>query len=1760
MSWVDQLSDDEVKTLYKFKTSGVDSLSDTEVVTLYKYKDMLGSDQKAKSKRDVGFAEEAIRGVSSGVLNAGNRAVTGAYTGLAGLSRMFGADNLSTDIMEKVAEQDKQIKSLDPMEGINAGATGRLSQIVGQIPSFAALPLSLLQGFGMAGETGRKHLDDGGSLAGAQIASGLDAALFSVGMKLPSVLLPGAKPVTNALLGAGANTAQEEASYGAQQIIRDIDKIKALPDRDVIDRIGAAAPGAVMGYVGAKPTTTNTQPTTKTPESKGKFSTTEEEFKAGAKQNLETRLKLEENSVVSIQKKIDSLLQSAGNGFTEKQLNYYKSLEAEMEKTLTEVSQIRENLKVFDDTGTTPSQQPSQQPPSQPSPTGTTPSPTTNAVSNTPTNTVPNTPTNIVSNTSVGQVDNSNTPKPEPTLPTDTTPTETSKPQEGELLSERPMTEEENIFSNQLDDMAKGVEEISRQLHTSNNPKQVVEEKGVTNTTEDLQVAGNPKLSQLDDPEITHIENKIQSSKDSIESLKAKVDQLKVERVKAKMERSNNGDSDFNPFGVESRVRELQSLIRDHESRIQMFEQELARKRNSVSNPARSYLGDPETRVDTNLVAAIDSGGVYGGLRHVIESEPDGSPLSIVAEHLINNKSVDPDIVLKDGERSPDMELGNFDPTLQNKPGQGTISLWEKGKNSITLVHEAVHAASASVFAKYRSNFDRMSLTSAQRGAVKALEKLLEHVQKQNLPSKFTYHLENLDEFTAYGLTDHVFQAELAKIKYEGGNVLTKFARRLAQAIGISDPKGTTALEELLNNGLTVIDTSGKSGFNIGNLGKVLSQKLYQAGQEQIAKVLQDPAKFMQQDEVLKILVDNKIPDTNPSLYTKLLQNITGDDQFLERTRVIAPYAFNVGKLIRKHTQNATMIENSLLNDVYGGDPNLKRAGFFNLGHQSSPTSVKDLWTKKVKHEDVSAVFQVMRKGFEQPVNPVALDGPDKHQLAKEQYERNLNAYGQHLTDHQKAIYNAATKMFLGGAIEAKIGKLRAGWFPSVRRGDHVVTLSYKGQIVELETFRDKAQADIFTENVRKQYPNFETNYADKSDDMSLREAYNTFRDVLLETSKGSKDPNMQKSVMDARKVIDEIVERMAQRAKFGKHEVHRTGIPGYQGTKIMQNDVQNMRDFQSAVIGMPHEFGVLHKNRALMQEFQKGFLSTTLHTQYPVQAELSLRMLENALNNRKLSATDKIGKLIHEVANSTQTKVIDKFINPLIGGIVTRINKQFGTKMSADGLQMPTLDALDRTLGLGAAPFYWNALTRRPAVWIGQVLTTPFSIRQMIVDAAYNNEFNTIGTFVDTFEAVAKGMVSSAGKQDPWFQNIMSKIVQDTYSVQPSFTNDLTSPISQTFGSSHETAKNTFEYATGAKALALSDSVSRYMVAASAIHLYKKMGMTDEQIVFAASKLTDTTMVQYGKQHTPPIINKMGTVGQMFAPLMKYPIAQMANMINDIHFAKDNFTKAPLVAVAPALLTVMTSAVMGGVGGTALVVEYELLRWLFKQMYTGAFFVGEHLGADMADAVENLVGESEFDELVPPASVLLMRGTHTIQKALEATYSSLTPNSLKKEYPQLVDNAARFGVPTAITGPMLTELGQVLGVDLGGEGIDVASGIRFQSMLGSLFEKDDHNITDAMAVVNWWTKLITEKVGQSFGTDAEQYKVLGDVLPVVGGKMIADEMLGRDYDYTVKGGKEERISAKTNQSQIAKFLGSKTIETPIVPKFKGGQVFPDLP
>ena len=43
---------------------------------------------------------------------------------------------------------------------------------------------------------------------------------------------------------------------------------------------------------------------------------------------------------------------------------------------------------------------------------------------------------------------------------------------------------------------------------------------------------------------------------------------------------------------------------------------------------------------------------------------------------------------------------------------------------------------------------------------------------------------------------------------------------------------------------------------------------------------------------------------------------------------------------------------------------------------------------------------------------------------------------------------------------------------------------------------------------------------------------------------------------------------------------------------------------------------------------------------------------------------------------------------------------------------------------------------------------------------------------------------------------------------------------------------------------------------------------------------------------------------------------------------------------------------------------------------------------------------------------------------------------------------------------------------------------------------------------------------------------------------MIADEMLGRDYDYTVKGGKEERISAKTNQSQIAKFLGSKTIET----------------
>ena len=48
---------------------------------------------------------------------------------------------------------------------------------------------------------------------------------------------------------------------------------------------------------------------------------------------------------------------------------------------------------------------------------------------------------------------------------------------------------------------------------------------------------------------------------------------------------------------------------------------------------------------------------------------------------------------------------------------------------------------------------------------------------------------------------------------------------------------------------------------------------------------------------------------------------------------------------------------------------------------------------------------------------------------------------------------------------------------------------------------------------------------------------------------------------------------------------------------------------------------------------------------------------------------------------------------------------------------------------------------------------------------------------------------------------------------------------------------------------------------------------------------MVDDTMVMYDREHSPSVFNKMGLVGQNIAPLQKYGLAQLENLIGDLKF-----------------------------------------------------------------------------------------------------------------------------------------------------------------------------------------------------------------------------------------------------------------------------------
>jgi hypothetical protein len=316
---------------------------------------------------------------------------------------------------------------------------------------------------------------------------------------------------------------------------------------------------------------------------------------------------------------------------------------------------------------------------------------------------------------------------------------------------------------------------------------------------------------------------------------------------------------------------------------------------------------------------------------------------------------------------------------------------------------------------------------------------------------------------------------------------------------------------------------------------------------------------------------------------------------------------------------------------------------------------------------------------------------------------------------------------------------------------------------------------------------------------------------------------------------------------------------------------------------------------------------------------------------------------------------------------------------------------------------------------------------------------------------------------------------------MEPQFHNEINTVGRDVLGEKHETGKKIFEWTTGQKPSSIADAFSRKMVLSMAYHFWKQQGLSDTDIYIKAAETSDKTMVQYGREQTSPVLQKLGMVGQLIAPLQKYPIAQMANLINDIRFVSDQKTVASLL---PAMSTVLTSMIMGGAWGTAMYLEYELLR----QTALRAWY--------------QLFGDKEnelFDEAFPPLSQLIMESRDYVGgNILEPMYRGLGVEE------GTAKTAAQYGAPTAATGAFSQFLAEQTGWDVATRGWDIGSGLRFQPMLAGLAEGKEMSPLDAMAVAKWWVDQ-ADAMTTFNKTQAEERRDMLKFAPFVGSKALLD-------------------------------------------------------
>lgn len=564
---------------------------------------------------------------------------------------------------------------------------------------------------------------------------------------------------------------------------------------------------------------------------------------------------------------------------------------------------------------------------------------------------------------------------------------------------------------------------------------------------------------------------------------------------------------------------------------------------------------------------------------------------------------------------------------------------------------------------------------------------------------------------------------------------------------------------------------------------------------------------------------------------------------------------------------DAKQLKTRIANDLwYGKQSALTRGNvgpFMHLRRQMEADSPSAILAK-VKDSDLLPVMKILEDAFDHGID----------------YTEAFNNVKGKLNAEQTQLWKTLTNLFEG--LSNGITNTRKGWFPAVRKGNFMVKLySPDNFTIHAETFRSAPEAQHFIDRwnkIKNQDGVTASTIFDlgeinknKQTDLSL-----TFKltDIIA-----NEIAPMQKDAI--KKTVDTI---LGNPDPYAPHQIRRAGIPGYEGSRLFQTEAEQAKAWKEAIHTAVEE----HSSRAMRGKINRDLIPLLdSPTDIPTNTLETGRLMRDVALNRISGWTEGGDRLIRDGADKLAVKI---------------------AKSMGQDNWFPKNNTFDKASGISTRLFHIAALTTRAVFVLGQAISSPLSIREMLRDTSLMRSLASTG----------KGTLNILYGGNNEFRKAVNWVANNTESFHPNFINDLNSLGEHNLEKWNEKVFQTF---TGETMSTAADSFSRYWTFSMMYENLKSKGLRGTELYREAARKTDSTMIMYSRAEKAPIFQKMGIVGQAISPLMTFAQGNLANFIADLRLAKQEGN------IKPAAFTILMTTALGGVIGAPFIAEWEALR-----------------------------------------------------------------------------------------------------------------------------------------------------------------------------------------------------------------------------------------